>query len=101
MMFRLSLLSGLLLLLTVAASAVEVESNCAMCHQTAPVPQAHPPVATVSAQSCSMCHAVGTDDGYFRAVHTNHSSVGLNCSSCHGSTADQDLKAKLNTLLAE
>ena len=100
-MLRLSLLSGLILLLTVAASAVEVESNCAMCHQSAPIPDAHPPVATVSAQSCSMCHAVSADDGYFRAVHTKHSSAGLSCSSCHGSAADQDLKAELNTLLAE
>jgi len=100
-MLRLSLLSGLILLLTVAASAVEVESNCAMCHQSAPIPDAHPPVATVSAQSCSMCHAVSADDGYFRAVHTKHSSAGLGCSSCHGNAADQDLKAELNTLLAE
>jgi hypothetical protein len=100
-MLRLSLLSGLLLLLTVAVSAVEVESDCAMCHQTAPVPQAHPPVATVSVQSCTMCHAASADDGFFRAVHTKHSSAGLACSSCHGSGADEALNAKLNTLLAQ
>ena len=100
-MFRLSLLSGIVLLLTVATSGVEVESNCAMCHQSAPVPDAHPPVATVSAQSCSMCHAVGGDDGYFRSVHSKHSSAGLDCSSCHGSAEDDARQAKLNTLLAE
>jgi cytochrome c2 len=100
-MYRLSSLSGILLLLTVAASGVEVESNCAMCHQSAPVPDAHPPAATVSAQSCSMCHAVSADDGYFRSVHAKHSSAGLDCRSCHGSAADDALQAKLNTLLAE
>lgn len=100
-MLRLSLLSGLLLLLTVAADAAEVESNCTMCHQSAPIPNAHPPVATVSVQSCSMCHAVSTDDGYFRAVHTKHSTAGLNCSSCHGGAADDALQTELNTLLAQ
>ena len=99
-MFRLKSLAGLLLLLlTTAASAAEVESDCAMCHDTAPYPEAHPPVTTVTAASCSMCHAVSADDGYFRSVHTKHSSVGLNCSSCHASAADEALNARLNTLL--
>ena len=100
MMFRLSLLSGLLLL-TAAADAVEVDSDCTTCHSTAPVPQAHPPVSSVSATSCSMCHAASVDDGYFQAVHAKHSAVGLGCSSCHGSAADDALQAQLKALLAQ
>jgi bacterioferritin-associated ferredoxin len=81
--------------------AAEVESNCGMCHQQAPVPDGHPPVAEVSARSCGMCHRPTPEDGYFSAVHTAHTGVGLDCSSCHGAAADEALQQQLNSQLGK
>ena len=80
-------------------AADEVQSDCAMCHAQAPVPDGHPPVGQVSVAGCGMCHSNQPDDGYFSAVHSAHSNVGLDCSSCHGDAATDDLRKQLDALL--
>ena len=94
---------GVLILagLVTATEAAEVESNCSMCHQQAPVPAGHPPVAETAAKSCGMCHAASGDDGYFAAVHNAHGNAGLDCSSCHGDTANEALQQQLDALLGK
>ena len=102
-MLKVIWLLGVLLLagLVTATDAAEVESNCSMCHQQAPVPAGHPPVAETSVGSCGMCHAAAPEDGYFSVVHTAHVSAGLDCSSCHGDTADESLQQQLNSTIGK
>lgn len=102
-MWKVSWLFGMLIVLGLAlvVDAAEVESNCSMCHQQAPVPASHPSVAETSVQSCGMCHAAAPQDGYFSAVHFKHASAGLDCSSCHGNAADEALQQQLNSQLGK
>ena len=75
------------MLAAAGAMAVEVEDNCAMCHDTAPVPDDHAPMEVMSLDACTMCHEPASGDPFFRAVHTGHLEMGLDCSDCHGSNA--------------
>ncbi len=102
-MWKVSWLFGMLILpgLALAVEAAEVESNCSMCHQQAPVPAGHPPVAETSVKSCGMCHATSGDDGYFAAVHSAHGSAGMGCNSCHGDAANEALQQQLDELIGK
>ena len=44
------------------AMAQKAEVDCAMCHDSAPVPANHMPVDEVSVQTCGMCHQASGDD---------------------------------------
>jgi hypothetical protein len=73
------------------------ESDCSMCHDSAPIPDDHMPVDEVSVESCGMCHESSGNDPYFRAVHEKHGEA-LGCDTCH-SDASPDDAAKLKKML--
>ena len=81
-----------------AVNGAEVEDNCAMCHDVAPVSADHMPVDVVSVEECTMCHAPEGDDALFRAIHTTHKAEGVECDSCHAGAADAN---RLEQLLGQ
>lgn len=80
------------------AMAQKAEVDCAMCHDSAPVPANHMPVDEVSVQSCGMCHQASGDDPYFRIVHQKHEPLG--CETCH-SDASAESAARLKEMLGQ
>ena len=85
------------LLATLSLWAV-ADDNCAMCHDSPPVPEGHMPVTEVSVAACMMCHAPDQEDPLFVKLHTVHSDMGLGCDSCHGD-ASAERQSRLDALL--
>ncbi len=83
--------------LSVSVMAGSAESDCSMCHDSAPVPSDHMPVDEVSVESCGMCHAAEGDDPYFRIIHEKHGDA-MGCDSCH-SDASAESAARLKEML--
>jgi hypothetical protein len=70
-----------------------------MCHDSAPVPDAHPPVETVTVEACTMCHETAGGDPFFRVVHKQHAEA-LGCDTCHGD-ASAERAARLKELMGK
>ena len=87
------------LALGAAATVRSADSDCSMCHDTAPVPADHMPVDEVSSESCMMCHETSGGDPFFRVLHEKHGDS-LGCDSCH-SDASAEQAAKLKELLGK
>lgn len=96
-MLRSCLLFSAAVLSSAALYAGEVDVDCTMCHDSAPVPADHMPVDDVSNESCAMCHVADGDDAYFRAMHEKHGEA-LGCDACH-SDASAESAARLKQLL--
>ena len=79
--------------------AGSADVDCTMCHDSAPVPDAHMPVDEVTTESCGMCHEASGDDAYFRVIHEKHGEA-LGCDSCHAD-ASADHAAKLEKMLGK
>lgn len=88
-----------LLLGVAGASLAGADVDCAMCHDSAPVPASHMPVDDVSVDGCTMCHEASGDDAFFRAVHDKHGEA-LGCDTCH-SDASAEHAAKLKEILGK
>ena len=94
--------SGLLALalgLAGATLAGSADVDCTMCHDSAPIPDAHPPVDEVTVKACGMCHESGEGDPYFRAIHKHHADA-LGCDTCHADISDKKA-ARLKQLMKE
>ena len=77
--------------------AADVEVDCTMCHDSAPLPADHMPVDEVSTDSCGMCHVAEGEDPYFRTIHEKHGEA-LGCDTCH-SDASAESAARLKKML--
>ena len=55
-MYKLCLLFSASLLASASVLASKAESDCTMCHDSAPMPADHMPVDEVTTESCGMCH---------------------------------------------
>ena len=66
-----------------AATEVEIQDNCAMCHDKAPVPADHVPIPDRKVTTCRACHAAIGSPALLLAVHGKHLDMGLPCATCH------------------
>ena len=80
--------------------AAEVDDNCTMCHDAAPVPSNHMPLDDASLESCQMCHA-GGDTVLVTSVHSAHVPAGLDCETCHSNGVSDAERARLKELLGQ
>ncbi len=96
-MVKLGVFLAVGLLASTALLAAEVDVDCTMCHDSAPVPADHMPVDEISNESCAMCHVADGDDAYFRAMHEKHGEA-MGCDTCH-SDASVESAARLKKLL--
>lgn len=83
---------------TVSSTAADVEDNCEMCHDTAPISADHMEVDAISVEECFMCHEAAGDDDLFPVIHTAHEPEDVGCDSCHATEPD---KAELNKILGK
>ncbi|MEE4191472.1 MAG: hypothetical protein V2I66_07825 [Halieaceae bacterium] len=96
-MYRICVFVSAGLLASSALFAGEVDVDCTMCHDSAPVPADHMPVDEVTTEACGMCHVAEAEDPYFRTIHEKHGEA-LGCDTCH-TDASAESAARLKQML--
>ena len=96
-MYKFCLFLSVGLFASAAVTAAEVDVDCTMCHDSAPLAADHMPVDEVSTESCGMCHVAEAEDPYFQVIHEKHGEA-LGCDSCH-TDASAESAARLKKML--